>query len=182
MIIVGLSGHARSGKGSVVQLSQILIQKGDTEVEVRQVSFATAVKETAIAQGWNGQKDEEGRTILQDTGMEKRKRNPNYWIEIALAKVAEIGLKSPKTKIIFIPDCRFLNEADAIKSIGGQIWRVERYNVDGTLYDNGLTFEQKAHPSETELDLYSFDLTIHSANMADLFDGVKKALAGLGLC
>ena len=181
MIVIGLSGKARAGKGSIVKLAQILMQHGDTEVEVRQVSFATALKEMAIRQGWDGRKNEKGRTLLQDLGMKMRKEDPDYWVKAAMRKVDEIRLSSPATKIVFIPDCRFINEAEEIIHSAGFIWRVERYDASGVPYDNGLTPEQKAHESETALDDWPFNLTIHSTNMADLFDGVKKALAGLGL-
>jgi len=180
MIVIGLSGKARSGKGSVVQLSQILMQHGDTEVEVRQVSFATALKDMAREQGWDGKKDEKGRTLLQDLGMKMRKEDPDYWVKAAMRKVNEIRSSSPATKIVFIPDCRFINEAEAIIHSTGFIWRIERYDASGVPYDNGLTPEQKAHPSETELDTWPFDLRIHASDMADLFEGVKKVLARLG--
>ena len=184
MIIIGLSGKARGGKGSVVQLAQILMQHGDTEVEVRQGSFATALKEMARERGWDGKKDEKGRTILQDLGMDKRKEDPDYWVKAAMRKVVAIAAESPGTKIVFVPDTRFTNEARAIKFLGGEIWRIERYTEYNTgvrvPYDNGLTPEQKVHPSEIELDNWPFDLTIHSSNMADLFEGVKKALDRLG--
>src|SRR3990167_3849794 len=111
MIVIGLSGKARSGKGSIVQLSQILMQHGDTEVEVRQVSFATALKTLARERGWDGKKDEKGRTLLQSLGMEKRKEDPDFWVKAAIRKVVAIASESPETKIVFVPDTRFDNEA-----------------------------------------------------------------------
>ena len=130
------------------------------------------------------EKDEKGRTILQDLGMDKRKEDPDYWVKAAMRKVVAIAAESPGTKIVFVPDTRFTNEARAIKFLGGEIWRIERYTEYNTgvrvPYDNGLTPEQKVHPSEIELDNWPFDLTIHSSNMADLFEGVKKALDRLG--
>jgi len=207
MIVIGLSGKARSGKGSVVQLAQILMQHGDTEVEVRQVSFATALKEMARERGWDGHKDDKGRTLLQDLGMQMRKVDSNFWVKAAERKVIHIGLTSPETKIVFIPDTRFINEAEAIKAMPksdtfldgvvgierAEIWRVNRYTAtleydhDAKMilnkrvpYDNGLTWAQKTHQSETELDRWPFDFTIDSTDMADLFEGVKKALTRLG--
>jgi hypothetical protein len=126
--------------------------------------------------------------------MQMRKVDPNYWVKAAMRKVVHIGLTSSETKIVFIPDTRFINEAKAIKEMPtsdafldgvvgidrAEIWRVERHNADGTPYDNGLSWKQKQHQSEVELDDWPFDLTIHSSNMADLFEGVKKALARLG--
>src|SRR2546422_1013004 len=48
-LVVGLSAKAQHGKGSTVQLAQIKRQSGDNELEIKQVSFATELKEYARA-------------------------------------------------------------------------------------------------------------------------------------
>ena len=55
-----------------------------------------------------------------------------------------------------ITDCRFPNEAEAIKDRGGIIIRVDRPGVEPV----------NAHPSETALDNLDFDYRI--ANVSDL--------------
>jgi len=208
-LVVGLSGKARHGKGSVVQLAQILLQSGDDEREVRQVSFATALKAMArelVTRGnyfdiglprgvadelWRlgrsltvediRTKTPGGRKFLQFLGTEAMRKNVDdlFWVKRAAEKIRSL----PKeTLISFVPDVRFPNEADFIvKEMGGQIWRIERLNEDGTPFDNGMTPENKVHVSETALDEYKADVTLRAKNMADLFDGVKAQLKLLGL-
>lgn len=178
--LVGLSGYARAGKGSVVQLSQILLQTGDEEREVRQVSFASALKKLARERGWDGVKDEKGRKLLQDLGMEKRRDIPTYWIDIVEQKIRAMSRENPPPKLIFVPDTRFKNEAGRIRDLGGEIWRVERYDHSGMPYDNLLTLEQRMHPSERDLDGWPFDYVIRAKNMTELFNGVKGGLRRLG--
>ena len=210
MMVIGLSGKAQHGKGSVVKLAQIVMQKGDNEREVRQVSFATALKEMAAElvgkkrdyfdlglpvgvadELWRlgreltledlKKKTPPGRKFLQFIGTEAFRKNVDdlYWVKKAHERIQSLP---PETVLVFVPDARFTNEADYIrKQMGGQVWRISRFNPsDGTPFDNKLTPEQKAHPSETQLDDYKFDVVINSTSMADLFEAVKTQLKRLG--
>ena len=236
MIVIGLSGKASSGKGSVVQLAQILMQKGDDEKEVRAVSFAAALKQTAadlVAKRidyfdlglpvgvadelWRlgreltaqdlKQKTPQARTFLQFLGTEAMRKNVDdlYWVKRAAEKINALP---SETQIVFVPDCRFTNEADYIRNMGGQVWRIERYvkQTGGYIYDpaigedgawvfrgplvkadppqpfdNKLTPEQKAHPSETQLDDYAFDVVLKASDMDELFHSVEAELKKQGL-
>lgn len=63
-----------------------------------------------------------------------------------------------------ITDCRFPNEAEAVKSREGIIIRVNRTGVKAT----------NAHPSETSLDDWDFDYVIdNDGSMEDLLEKVK---------
>ena len=63
----------------------------------------------------------------------------NFWVDITLNSIKEDRA--------VISDVRFKNEADAIKRIGGQVWRINRNGV-GPVTN---------HSSETDLDDYDFD-------------------------
>jgi hypothetical protein len=218
-LIIGLCGKARHGKGSVVQLSQILLQTGDDELEVRQVSFATELKTIAadlvlladnklafldylrlrgmpltvetseviknlqrmaleLTLADLKAKTPKARKFLQYLGTEAFRVHVDglYWVKVAAEKASEMP---EETKLVFIPDCRFINEADYIRKTGGLLWRVERLNRDGTPFDNGLTAEQKMHPSETQLDGYSVDAVLKACNMEELFNAVKAQIGRL---
>jgi hypothetical protein len=63
----------------------------------------------------------------------------NFWVELTLNSIKE--------ERVVISDVRFKNEADSIKSAGGQVWRINRNGI-GPVTD---------HSSETDLDDYDFN-------------------------
>ena len=224
-LVVGLSGKARHGKGSIVQLTQIDLQKGDNEFEVRAVSFATKLKAMAAdlslwandESGFNEYllragmsptaenvevaktlrqlalkvtlddlkaKTPDARTYLQYIGTETFRVHVEdlYWVNAAFKTISALP---EGTQLVFVPDCRFTNEADFVRKMGGEVWRVERYVRDLRFknrrrpFDNKLSEEQKAHPSETQLDTYGFDRVLRACNMEELFSRVQGEIARL---
>ncbi len=111
-------------------------------------SFACEVKRIAKEVfGWDGNKDEKGRKLLQIIGTDcGRAYSQNIWINKFDEK---FGLLINSSKIV-ITDVRFVNECEYIKSKGGIIINVTR--------NTGVL---DSHLSETELDGYTgFDYTI----------------------
>lgn len=156
---IGLSGYARSGKDTV---AGILIDEGWTrfafadklKLAVRKLnpivdldgwSDVPITLEEAIAEvGLDAAKERypEYRRLLQVMGTEVGRDmfGENFWVEQALRDVADDDLA-------VFTDCRFPNEAQAIKDRGGVVWRVTRPGF-GPI--NG-------HASETSLDDWDFD-------------------------
>ncbi len=65
-------------------------------------------------------------------------------------------------------DVRFPNEYDAIKSLGGQMWKIERPSH---------TAETHNHSSEGNLDDHQFDrIIVNDGSIADLHKKVEEAL------
>lgn len=138
--IIGLSGKARHGKSTVADIvKQILSERG---YGVQIIGFADGVREEAKERGWNGEKDEVGRKMLQDIGMARRAVDPAYWMEKLMAKLMTV-----ENTVVIVPDVRFRNEATVISRLEGELWRVRRPR-----FSNDLTPEQRWHPSEVELD------------------------------
>jgi hypothetical protein len=115
--------------------------------------------------GWNGKKDDVGRTLLQTLGTEKIRvgmNRPLFWVE---KSCDIIDILSKDFDYFIICDVRFKNEIylpqarfpDKVISI-----RVERLN-----FDNGLSVEQKQHSSEIDLDHFKFDYKIKSESGLD---------------
>jgi hypothetical protein len=68
---------------------------------------------------------------------------------------------------VIIPDCRFPNELYMLREWGFDVVHVK---IDRGDFDNGLTDEQKAHPSETALDSTVPDVTVHNdGTLIDLY-------------
>lgn len=102
--------------------------------------------------GWDGRKNEEGRTLLQKVGTEGvRKVFPNYWVDFIKTILA---LFPDEWDYVIIPDTRFPNEIEALKEDG---FNVVSLHVTRPNFENNLTEEQRQHPSETALDGYLFD-------------------------
>ena len=85
------------------------------------------------------------------------------------------GLLKANYEYVLIPDARFPNEIrkwwqtdfDSITV------RIERMNKDDTEYDNGLSEEQKQHPSETELDDWIFNYHVYNKYVTDLQNAAR---------
>ena len=67
----------------------------------------------------------------------------DFWVDTAIDKIPD------GSKVVFA-DVRFPNEANAIKSLGGEVWRINREGY-GAAND---------HISEHALDNYEFDHVI----------------------
>lgn len=104
---------------------------------------------------WDGQKDEYGRGLLQYLGTDKvRKMRPDYWVEHVLG---QLDLIDGDIDYVIIPDSRFPNEIDAYKDAGYVTIPVD---IARPGYDNGLTEEQRNHPSEIALRGYPFAVNL----------------------
>jgi hypothetical protein len=99
--------------------------------------------------------------LLQWWGTEyRRTQDSNYWVKAWKAAI------NPKAHIVLVTDMRFLNEAAAVKSLGGATVQVNRLNQDGTPFVDPS--RDADHRSETELDGYNYDhkITVKSGQQA----------------
>lgn len=167
MELIGLSGYARSGKD---EFAKVLVEEfGWTRVafadKLREVLYqlnpivdvdAARMRKTLYyvqdvidSFGWDGYKNTpygpEIRRLLQRLGTEAGRQTlgENIWVDAALTGFEE------DAKIV-VTDCRFPNEAQAIKERGGVVVRIERDGI-GPAND---------HPSETSLDNWGFDYAV----------------------
>jgi len=107
--------------------------------------------------GWDGNKDEKGRTILQQIGTEKvRTRNLNFWVELI---EMFIDVFDDDFDYFLIPDTRFPNEINYLKDFG---WDVISLHIERIGFENHLTPEQRLHLSEIALDNFTFDYYLKS--------------------
>lgn len=169
--VILISGKARSGKDQTAQyFKDILVKNGRKAIICH---YADALKHfLKNSLGWDGNKDEKGRELLQRWGTDIiRKNNPDCWVNIIIELLK--GLEKTDYYVI-IPDTRFKNEIEKIKDndFRSITVRVERPN-----FNNGLTEEQKNHPSETDLDDYDFDYYIdNDKGLEELQKAVQKII------
>lgn len=124
---------------------------------------------------WNGEKDEYGRGLLQYLGTDKvRKMRPDYWVEHILGQLDVID---GDIDYVLIPDSRFPNEINAYKEAG---YKTVNVDIQRPGYDNGLTEEQRNHPSETALRGYAADVVIvNDGSLDDYANKIAKLVEQL---
>lgn len=171
--IVLFSGKARAGKDLGAQfLAKQLRNLGKKTVILH---YADVLKFVAAQwYGYDGDKSKpEMRSLLQHVGTDIfRANNPGCWVRIVQEIVLGMG---DSVDFVLIPDCRFEDEASWPKHVGIEsiIIRIDRPG-----FDNGLSKEQKAHPSETELDSYPMDLYVVNNHGTYEYENTMTSIAG----
>ena len=105
------------------------------------------------------------RRLLQVLGTDwGRERDPNFWVNQWKETV-----QFTKGNII-TDDCRFLNEAEAVKALGGQVWKIVGPS-------RGEFISGQTHKSEMEIDLIQPDITIvNDGSLEDLYAQIEFAM------
>lgn len=151
MKIITISAKAQHGKDYTANLIKERLESNGSKVLIAHYGdLLKYICKTFF--GWNGEKDDFGRTLLQHVGTDIiRKQNPDYWVEFI---VSILKLFPNEWDYVIIPDTRFPNENNNLKEQGFEVTtvRVVRPN-----FDSGLTEEQKKHESEIALDNFHFD-------------------------
>jgi hypothetical protein len=165
-LLIGVSGYARSGKDTV---GRILVESHG----FKRRAFADKLKELALAldvhvatsvasYGWEEAKnDSYVREYLQRLGASARDIvAEDIWVT-ALLK----GLTQSANHVV--TDVRFVNEANAIRGLGGFIWRINRPGINAV----------NNHISEHQMSAYNFDAAIdNDGSLEDLEVKIKTEL------
>lgn len=151
MKVYTISGKATHGKDFTAEILKEMLEENGKRVLI--LHYADYLKYLCKQIfGWDGVKDDKGRTILQKVGTDLvRTNNPDLWAIVIAETIC--GLKTEFDSFI-IPDCRFENEICIYYDYSIPIYtiHIERLN-----YKSNLTDEQLNHPSETALNDFEFD-------------------------
>lgn len=153
-LLVGLSGKKQSGKSTIARYlgeKHAFFEYGWAD-PLKQV-IGIELMGLTVDQVYGSNKDKETvdtfwgkspRHLLQIIGTEcfRKQVDPDFWVKVGIKHFTTF-----KDRNIVIPDCRFPNEVEAIKKLGGVVIRVVR--EDWTVKDE--------HESETALDNYNFE-------------------------
>lgn len=161
------SGMARHGKDTSAEFIKENLEEAGYSVLI--THYADLLK--FICKnffGWNGEKDEAGRTLLQKIGTDCiRSQNPDYWVNFI---VNLVKMFPNRYDFIIIPDTRFPNEIERIQDAG---FDVAHIRVVRNEFTSALTDEQKQHPSETALDGTIPDYWLYNSTLEQLKNDVK---------
>lgn len=169
MNIIAISGKARNGKDTFANLLKDALEEDGSSVLI--AHYADAVKYVCRTFfGWDGVKDEYGRSLLQYVGTDiVRKQQPDFWVKF-LSDI--LCMFSDEWEYVLIPDVRFPNEIEYMRRAG---FPVTHLRVTRPGFDNGLSEQQKSHPSETALDDCMPDAVIYnSGSLEDLKDSAIR--------
>lgn len=174
MKVILISGKARHGKDTTANFLRTALESDGYSVLI--AHYGDLLKYICRTYfGWNGEKDEYGRTLLQKVGTDAiRSQRPDYWVDFV---TGVMELFPGEWDYVLIPDCRFPNEVDRVKEAGFDTThvRVVREN-----FVSPLSSEQQAHPSETSLDDVAADYYIkNNGSLKDLSEAVIGFLVEL---
>lgn len=168
--IICFTGHAQNGKDtSADQMEIILHNRG---YSTQRISFAEKLKKDAKYLGWDGNKDERGRRILQTLGdVEKAYHGQNYFGEY-LAN--EIVNGKYDAEVLLLTDMRFKCEMELFellpKKYPDKIRKVHFFRIirpKNDSWDDGLTEEARHHISEVDLDDVNFEHVLYNSSTID---------------
>lgn len=139
--VIGLMGLAQSGKSTVAQYLE-------REHSFARVRFAGPLKAMCRAIGLSDREIEgEGKELphpllcgktprfaMQTLGTEWGRDiiGPDFWTGIWRESV--FAALNEGAKGIVAEDCRFPNEAEAIRALGGKLWRIERAGLSARVH------------------------------------------------
>lgn len=170
MKVICVSGHAQNGKDTSAEiLRRVLSKNGFRSIVVHYADMLKFICKNFF--GWDGEKDERGRALLQYVGTEVfRAEDKDYWVNLMLSVLRAVK-DADIWDYVIIADCRFPNEIERVRESFPSVHvRVER-----TGFLSPLTPEQQSHPSETSLDGYPSDYTLHnSGSLLDLYAAVER--------
>lgn len=185
--VIGLTGYARSGKDAVAAILHDLAgyQRFALADPVREMALAIdpyvpvisedhyhlfRLSELVDKHGWTEAKNiGEVRRLLQHIGTEGVRDiiGQETWIELWRRRASHVVLGPEGTGRIVCTDVRFPNEADVVRELGGEVWRIERPGVQAV---NG-------HVSDAGVNAIRADVVVKNVGtLHDLRTGVEALL------
>jgi hypothetical protein len=156
-LVIQISGGFFNGKDTLAEEVHKIFRE---DYAMQMSSFSTPIKELAYELGWNGEKDNNGRVLLQFIGTEwgRDTVDRDIWVKKLYKKISDY------TEILIIPDTRFDNEVEFLreKSLKTVVVKIER--EDPPEYNNKELHE---HISEKGLSEEFIDITLFAEENCD---------------
>ncbi len=147
MIIILITGKAGVGKTTLACILRDHINN-NYKLNSHIYNFAMKLKECArIYFGWNDDKDEKGRELLQNIGRVGRIYNKDIWAEFLLTRIWVENLIPPD--IVIVDDWRFPNELEYLVKQG--IYKIVTVRIEAPEREVLKGTETYTDVSETSL-------------------------------
>jgi len=173
-MITLISGRAGEGKSAFAHACQDVLVK-EHNISSATIPFARMVKDTALFMGWDGEKDDKGRKLLQEIGNVGRAYDIDIWARHA----AEFINSHPaEFEFVFIDDWRFPNEGKYIQEHfwPSQTVRIFRPKQFHALLNTPL-YNDVSEISLPETLEYYDHIVDNSGTLNDLKESAKKFVA-----
>ena len=172
--IFAISGRAQHGKDTAAEILSAQLRSRNHDVAV--LHYADPLKLCLCSLGWDGEKDELGRELLQQSADRIRIKEPNFLINFMLSF---INLFEDDFDFLIIPDARFPDEISRLKEGGCAVHHIHVFRPN---YTSPLTERQKTHFSEHALDRVLPDhIIINNGSIECLTSSVCHYLNKIGL-
>lgn len=176
--LVGLTGKAGCGKDTLAAAAKWSRAAFADSLKEMCVTFLGLTNDMAYTQEGKAQFNPfwgmTNREILQRVGTEAMRNgfHKDVWV-----KILEIRIKAmlAEGKRVIVTDCRFDNEAEMIRRLGGVVFEIERPNTSVVLNSG-----ESGHPSERGIrrDLIS-GVIRNDGTVDDLLERFNSLLAGI---
>lgn len=144
-----MCGKARAGKDTVASFIKDEYAKKD--IKVLNLQYSSYIKEYAKKiSDWDGSEETKPRELLQKLGTDIIRKNIDDLFFVNKL-IDDLKVYSYFFDVITISDSRFKVEVDIPKDNFPNVLAV---HIERPNFDNGLTEEQKKHPTEVDLDDY----------------------------
>lgn len=187
-LLIGYIGKQGCGKDTAAEVMTQLLKKNKIMLDNIKVGFADALKKDISDLGLDiSKKTPNIRRLLQFYGSSWRDTDPEIWIK---RLSSHLSLMSPTRHVaVHIPDVRYVNEADWIKSYKGWTIRVEASDKVRAIRLKNRNGEQIAgaeHSSEVEQSYIDADFTVTNNGgieeleyaLLDILQEIKKHIEG----
>ena len=170
MEIILIGGKAGQGKTTAAKYIKEKLERSGKVCYIR--SYGSFVKECAVSvYNWDKQKNEKGRTLLQEIGTAGRNYNENTWIEKMKEELSK--LEKIKVDYVVIDDCRYENEITEIRKDYHVVFALEVCRKNAV---NSLTKEQKTHSSEQGISSELYDCMSITSTLEELYTDLNEAI------
>lgn len=172
--VIAFAGKAGAGKSTVANTFKKCMNSDNNhnDYSIPIIPFAKEIKLQAKILGWDGEKDEKGRKLLQDiTKPIKAYHGQNHYAEVVFDEAVSI-----EPDFLVIDDLRFKAEANYLlqKAKEGKC-KVIFVKVENKNFVSNLTEDAKADISENDLNDFEFDCVIdNSGTLEELEVEVEK--------
>jgi len=162
MRLIGLCGYARVGKD---EAAKALVGLGWTRVAFADALKSEVCRTFGITQGYLAENKEAWRPLLVEWGRARRRLEPNYWIQRAMATASnDLGIG------VVVTDVRYWNEAKYLRSLEGTIVRIHRPGFEA-VNDEERTSVAEIDGAQRILGVVNID---NSGSIASLHNAIQK--------